>query len=76
MKLLLEEVSGIISQVASLKVPNFSQEVKKKKKKEHRGDKMKVGSDLKHKFGHTFDLNKFWAAEKRSNKVWKRKYPP
>ena len=61
--------------MASIKIPKLSQEGKKRKKKEHQAEKMEVGSDLKHKVGHTFDLNEFWVAERTRNKVWKRKYP-
>ena len=42
-----EKVSSIVSQVASsqasIKIPKFIQEDKKKKKKEHQGDDMELG---------------------------------
>ena len=62
-KSLPEEVSGKISQVASIKIPKLSQQGKKKKKKEHRAENMEVGSGWKHKWVDTFYLNEFWFAE-------------
>ena len=59
-----------------MKIPKFIQESKKKKKKEHQGDEIGVGSDLKNKVIHAFDMDEFWDAKRTSNKIWKRKYAP
>ena len=75
-KSLPEEVSSIISQVASIKIPKFNQETKQGKKKVEKGEKMKVGSNVNHVVANAFDGVKFWVVESSSNKVWKRKYPP
>ena len=79
-KPLPEKVSGTILHVesshASIKILKFIQEVNKRKKKEHQCEKMKVGSDSKHKVVHTFEPGEFLVAERISNKVWKKKFPP
>src|SRR3954468_19191756 len=75
-----EKVSSIISKVASthtpIKIPAVIQEIKKKKTVESKGEKMKVGSNLKRKVVHTSRLHKFVVTEVTSNQVWRRKYPP
>ena len=73
-KSLPEGVSGIISQVASIKIPKFSQEAKQGKKKVDKGEKMKVGSNVNHAVASALEGVEFWVAESTSNKVWKRKY--
>ena len=62
-----EEVLGKISQVASIKIPKLSKEGKKRNKKEHRVEKMEVGSGWKNKVVNAFNLNEFWVAENKSN---------
>ena len=74
-KSLPEELSGIISQVASITTPKFTQAVKKRKKQVYKGEKMEVGNNRNHTAPSDFDLDEFWVAESTSNKVWRRKYP-
>ncbi|XP_058725715.1 uncharacterized protein LOC131597010 [Vicia villosa] len=73
-----KRVSSIISQVATshIKTPKSNKEIKERKKREHQDKEMEVESDLRQKVVHPLNLDEFWVAERTSNMVWKRKYPP
>ncbi|XP_058780920.1 uncharacterized protein LOC131655025 [Vicia villosa] len=66
-----EKVSATVSNKVSYEafIPKFTPKVKARK-----GDK--VGSDKKHKVSRNFKLHEFLVAERKGDKVWKRKYPP
>ena len=58
-KSLPKEVSGIISQVASITTPKFTQVVKKRRKQVCKGEKMEVGNNGNHAVASAFDLDDF-----------------